>query len=380
MGAATVIANGRGLPVGGTQNQVTSTTANVGPNALLASGSYPLPTAAGPGPLTSATATFTGGFWRVNSTPGSGQNNLVSLWTSPTAAYTYNNSPSNLGGIVPAGGLTIDGYPVVAGTYVYQFMELSAGGVGNFLLQAGGAPVMFRGCRLRAVASSPGFFNSQSGGYTGQFYAHFCDFGGAGSGSECDIAVQIAQNGGLRLLRNYISWVGSGIIQTGTTPAVFFDVIENLIENMTLYNGSLHLNGIKLQGGNANGRVLRNCVVFDQHDALGNQITQTDPIGMIPTDGTFLGQGTNPDGSSGYVVQGNFTGGGGYCYYLGSDSGNSPVSNLAFTNNQVTAGQFATGGANGTTTFAPPSGWGASGNRQSGNTWADGPSAGQSYL
>jgi len=366
------VTTGRGLPVGGTQNQVSSVNANTGPNALLAAANYPVPANPSSGPLT--LAALPGGqlFWRIDGSQTTLQNN----WAGLGAAYVYNNSASNHGGIVGAGGAVIDGYPVNAGTYVYQFLDLS---LGTLDMLAGGPDVMFRGCRLRAPATSPGFFNSQSGNYAKTLYCHYCDFGGAGSSSECDIAVQIAQAGGLRMLRNYISWIGSAIqAESGITG--YLDIIENLIEDTTLYNATLHLNGIKLQGGNANALILRNSVIFDRTDSLGNQVTQTDPIGMIPTDGAFPGNGLNSDGTQGYTVSGNITGGGGYCYYLGSSAGNSPVSNLRFTDNLITASQYPAGGANGTTTFAPPSGWGAQGNAQSGNTWADGASAGQSYL
>jgi len=371
----TVIANGRQLPVGGTSNQVTSTSANVGPNALLASGSYPLPASASSGPLTLAPLPVGFSFWRINSTPGSGQFTLPNLWASgPTTPYVFSNNPANLGGIT-SGATTLDGYPVVSGTYIFQFMDLS---LGNLLLLAGGPPVMFRGCRLRAAASSPGFFNSETGSYNQPFYSHYCDFGGAGKTSECDIALQVTQTGGQRLLRNYISWVGSGIIPSA--PSVPCDIIENLIENVTLYNAGLHLNGIKMQGGDTNALILRNCVSFDRFDALGNEITQTDCIGLIPTFGNFPGTGVNSDGSTGYTIAGNLVGGAGYSMYLGSSGGGSTVFNMTLAGNEWTCSAFPTAGANGPTTFAPPSGWGAGGNSQANNLYIDGPSRGMSTV
>jgi hypothetical protein len=192
------------------------------------------------------------------------------------------------------------------------------------------------------------------------------------------VAVQIGQSGNMRLLRNYISWVGTPILLVSAN--IFCDVFENLLEDITLYNGALHLNGIKWQGGDTNFLCKRNCVVADKYDVLGNNITQTDAIGMIPTFGAFPGTGVNSDGTTGYVMDSNFAGGFGNCYYLGSDNANSPVSNLVVTNNQVTAGQYSTGGFFGTNAHPPPNGWGTSGNRQSNNTWADGPNAGTSFL
>jgi hypothetical protein len=373
LAASPVITHGRQLV-----SQLAGVTTNVGPNALLGSGSYPLPGSASSGPLTLAPLPGGFTFWRINSSPGSGQFTLPNLWSAgATTPYAYSNDPANLGGIVPAGGMLIDGYPVAAGTYVFQFMDLSLGG---FLLLAGGPSVLFRGCRLRAAASSPGFFNSQSGSYAGTLYLHYCDFGGPNSlsASSNAVAVQIGESGGFRALRCYISYTASGIIPASQNGIL--DVIECLIEKITLYSAGsgFHLNGVKLQGGDTNCLFLRNCVVFDEFDENGLQITQTDPIGMIPTFGSFLGTGTNSDGSPGYVIEGNFVGGGSYCMYLGGSGGGSPVANLTCAGNQWTTSAFVTGGANGASTFAPA--WGSNGNSQSGNIWADGPSAGQSVM
>ena len=41
----------------------------------------------------------------------------------PNAPYVYNNDPNNHGGIVPAGGMLIDGFQVPAGTWVSQFND-----------------------------------------------------------------------------------------------------------------------------------------------------------------------------------------------------------------------------------------------------------------
>lgn len=375
MPATTVITNGRQLPVSGTEQQVTSTKANVGPNALLASASYPAPGAAGPGPLTQAPLPSGQIFWKITTPSDPQMTPLTGLWTSPTATYVYNNSVSNLGGIVPAGGLTIDGYPTAAGTYVFQFMDLS---LGSFALNSAGPSVMFRGCRLRAAASSPGFFNSQAGNYAGNFYIHFCDFGGPGPAlvDENDVAVQIGQSGGFRALRNYISYTASGMIPSSQNGIM--DVIENLVECITFYTPSLHLNGLKWQGGDTNLLCLRNCVVFDAYDQLGNQIAQTDPIGMIPTFGAFAGTGINSDGSMGYTIANNLIGGGGFSMYLGSDNSASPVANLVVRNNQWTTGQYPNGGFFGPFAHEPPNGFNnGGGNIQTNNTWADGPNAGQ---
>ena len=89
---------------------------NVGPNALLNSGSYPaVPDTAAYGPLTTVPAPVDDDFWRMTIPFSSGGAVVPALWTPPdTATYVYNNDPSNLGGIIPDGGLTIDGFPYAA--------------------------------------------------------------------------------------------------------------------------------------------------------------------------------------------------------------------------------------------------------------------------
>ncbi len=365
--AGAPIADGRAL----ISPAVDLTGTNVGPNALLKSGSYPAPSSSSPGPLTLLTPPVSGS-WRLDG----GSSDFLALlaaWATTTTPYVYNNSPSNPGGIVPSGGMLIDGQPVAAGTYVFQFFDFS---LGSFILLSGGPSVLFRGCRIRAATTSPGFFNSQSGGYSNMCALHYCDFGAPGSAVAYTnaVTVQIAQAGAVRAYRNYVSYTASAfILEQGITGTL--DVIENVVEKMTLFQPGYHLNGIKLQGGNTCGRILRNRVVFDVADELGNQLTQTDPVGLIQTDGNFPGTGTNPDGSQGYVIAGNVVGGGGYSMYLGSGGS---VANLALTGNLVTTSAYATGGCYGPYTAAPT--WGSNGNTKSGNVWMDGPSAGTAVL
>ena len=91
----------------------------------------------------------------------------------PNQTYVYNNNPANKGGIVPAGGLTIDGYSVPAGTNVAQFRDLSGS---DFSAQGQGGNYLFRGCRFRnnAIGQSSQF-NDFTATYTNRLF--YCDMG-----------------------------------------------------------------------------------------------------------------------------------------------------------------------------------------------------------
>lgn len=357
-------------------------TTNVGPNALLNSSSYPLPTYTGTsvGPLQQVPLPSRG-YWLID-----GADEITDIcafvWGSTTQVYVNNNTATNKGGIVPSGGMTIDGYPVPAGTYVFQFLDFSTDGNsgGNLYFESGGPHVLFRGCRFRAGSyAAPGVFNSETGGFANDLYIHYCDAGGSGpSLADCaTVAIDVEAGANLRVLRNYISYVSTGVQPNMGT---FCDVIENFIEKITLADPTWHLNGISVNGGNPNFRILRNHIVIAATDEDGNAITQTDCISMYQDNGTFPGTGTNSDGTTGYFISGNYVGGTGYCFYLGQNAGTAPttVEFLTFENNLVTTSVYATGGANGTVAAVPT--WSPTyHNVESGNNWADGPNAGISF-
>ena len=77
----------------------------------------------------------------------------------PGTTYVYNNNPTNYGGLVPAGGMNIDGYNVPAGTWVVQFRNFANGGLiisGDNSGTSGAWPgVLFRGCRMRGGWTAP---------------------------------------------------------------------------------------------------------------------------------------------------------------------------------------------------------------------------------
>lgn len=376
--------SGSGVITSGSQliGQLAGTSTNVGPNALLASASYPLPTYTGTslGPLQQVPLP-TRGFWQIDGTDEI-TDIAAHVWGSTTQAYVSNNTSANKGGIVGGAGATIDGYPVPAGTVVFQFLDFSTNGNngGNLYFTTGGPNILFRGCRFRAGSyAAPGVFNSETGGFASDLYIHYCDLGGSGpSLADCaTVAIDVEQGANLRCLRNYISYVSTGMQPNMGT---FCDVIENFIEKITLADPTWHLNGIAVNGGNPNFLILRNSIVTANTDELGNAITQTDCIAMFQDFGTFPGNGTNSDGSTGYYVQGNFVGGTGYCFYIGQNAGTaaSTVNNVHFDNNLVTTASYSTGGSFGPANAIPT--WGSFGNEETNNLWADGSLSGTSFI
>ena len=110
---------------------------------------------------------------RITTYPGFG----LPSWI-PSANYVYNNSTGNHGGVVPAGGMLIDGYSVPAGTWVAQFYDCSAAAMiimGDVAGSASAWPgVLFRGCRMRNNWSAPGAYNrngTTTGGSAGSCIA-----------------------------------------------------------------------------------------------------------------------------------------------------------------------------------------------------------------
>jgi len=391
--------------------------ANTGPNALLGSATYPIPSATswtGP-PAAIPTPSGSPGIWRIDSDLGFNQ---PDYWGTTTQAYAYSNSPANLGGIIPAGGMMIDGYFYAAGTYVFQFMDLSAGGFvfADWSTALGGpAPpisVMFRGCRFReADSGGQGYFGPidatlNNYGYTGNLAFHFCEFGGKGpsdvTADACVCPFSVGSVANLRFLRCYFSYFGTAthpnIFQPGGASGyndTFECFFEKVCEYPNVYPGA-HLNGISFNGGNPNALVLRNSLVLVTPDEDGNAIIDTDCISFFQ-DGSpqqpYPGNGTNSDGSIGYYVNGNYVGGTGWCFYFGQNAGtaDNTLNNMHAYGNWVTTsvwawgtgdpeGTLLGGGYHGAAADVPNKGWGPYGNIQSKNLWADGPLAGVSFL
>jgi hypothetical protein len=296
----------------------------------------------------------------------------------PNQTYVYNDTPSNKGGIVPGGGMVIDGYTVPAGTYVAQFQEFTT----DFYV-SGSNNLFFRGCKIRGSNRAPGYWNTAAG-WSGKLFIGYCDLGGTGASDAeyNEVPIKISSGSGGAVYRNHISYTTTGI-QINTNG---YDLTENYIEKLTYYYGpspppgestDKHLNGITLNGGEACIRILRNYIVGQTPDDAGRTINQTDCISFFQDFGQFTGGGTNSDGSSGYQVKDNYVGGTGYCIYAGKNAGSASnsVQNMVMTGNKVTTQWYPNGGSFGYLSAAPT--WGTLGNVWSGNTWADGPNAGQ---
>lgn len=296
----------------------------------------------------------------------------------PSQNYVLSNNPTNKGGVVPSGGMVIDGYTVAAGTYVVQFQEFST----DFYM-TGSNSYLFRGCRIRGKNAAPGYWNTAAG-YTGKISIGYCDLGGDGPADldYNEVAIKIGRGSGGQIYRNYISYTTTGI-QINTNN---YDLTENYIEKLTYFYGpnpppnestDKHLNGITLNGGEANIRILRNYIVGQNPDDAGRTINQTDCISFFQDFGSFPGSGTNSDGTVGYRVINNYLGGTGYCIYAGKNTGSTAnsVQNMYISGTKITTQWYPNGGFNGPIAAAPV--WDSYGNSKSNNTWADGPNVGQ---
>lgn len=326
--------------------------------------------------------TPTGNYWRMDA-PQWGN------WpapTFPTGTYVYNNNPSNHGGYVPAGGLTIDGLFYPAGTYVIQFADVSP----SFYVTDFNAPILLRGCRARATSRAPGTVNISAEFTGGTMGIHFCDAGGLGDLDAQYDEVPFGMNFGTRFraLRNYVSYTTTGLqwnVATGT-------VLENYITNLVEFYGpnpppgestNKHLNGITTNGGSCTAAwVARNNITLPTplgratSGSTPREVNQTDAISFFQDFGTFPGSGTNEAGTAGYLVEDNYIGGGTYPLYAGKNNGSpdNSVQNFVLRRNRWTTQWWSTGGALGPVSAVPP--WGSYGNSQTDNRWADGPNAG----
>lgn len=297
--------------------------------------------------------------------------------------YVYNNNPSNKGGIVPAGGMMIDGFLVPAGTYVVQFRDFSDQQIvlegdcdGQYPPFAG---LMLRGCRWRGASENVGLISENGMTCGGKVWVHYCDLGGLGSqpAQYCEVAIK--QNGNpTQTFRNYISYVTTGI-QTVGIPGMA--ILENYIERLTTFNtDGPHLNGITFNGSDTCAQVERNHIVVQtpEDNGSGKAVGQTDCISFFQDFGAFPGTGQNSDSTYGYRVLDNYIGGTGYCFYAGMNAGQpaTSVQNMYVTGNKITTVSWPNGGQYGSIAAVPS--WGSYGNVNSNNTWADGASAGQS--
>lgn len=307
---------------------------------------------------------------------------------APTSTYTYSDSASNKGGVVPAGGLTIDGYSATAGTRVVQFRDFSAtdfyirGSVGSFL---------FRGCRFRNDAiEGSSHFNDSTATYS--MALHFCDMGGTNINTPSGSFWKAIGGSNHRVYRTLISdtWVG---LQPNVPN---FEITECLIRDIHFAYGELgpngngdsavyHVNGISCEGS-ASGLLIQRCRITipspDTADGSTGSAAGQAGYGTQPGQ-TGYGSGTNPGrlipqtdciavfaisgSNSGVQIKDNYLGGSGVCLYAGNADGGAQ--NIVVTGNKVTTRWWTNGGNFGAITDQPS--WGSNGNSQSNNTWAD---------
>lgn len=308
----------------------------------------------------------------------------VSNWPSwgrpswiPAGDYVYNNSLTNYGGVVPSGGMTIDGYFVPAGTWVSQFRNFT-GGVyieGDCTGDAAAFPgVMFRGCRMRGAYGAPGWFNQNGQSYGGTIWIVGCDAGGADTTNMCESIFE-TQGRSIRdkmyVIRSYLTYATTLVFMRNSGDAC----IENWCDWVSDFgDSSKHLNGLANSGGQTSTLWLRNHAAIDR--GTGSATGLTDVFQMAADGGTYVGTGTNFDGSVGYAITDNYLGGAAYTLQLGYDKANTAadVRNVLVTGNKFTTTLFANSGSSGLGYKGPV--WGSYGNTWSGNTWADGPNVG----
>lgn len=349
------------------------------------------------GSETLATVTGTDLAVRVSTFPGNARPSYI-----PATAYTFSTSPSNHGGIVGAGGVTIAvggrSYTLPAGTWVAQNYDCSAS---NIVIEGdcGGTGtsfpgVAFIGCRMRGPWTSPGWFNQNGQSPGGKIWLIHCDAGGVSTAAAdlCESAFETQGldtrgNDGMRMIRNYVSNVTTGAFGRNAGDAF----IENYLRNVTDFGHGItyHLNGFGNSGGQGATAWVRNNMLVPitvVSGGSGYTSTQlTDLCQMAADDGAYPGTGTNYDGSTGYQFRDNYLGGAAYCFQLGVDKSNTAadVKNVVITGNHISQSLYAHGGSSGLGYKGPT--WGSLSNvfgseNSSGkpdNLWTDGPLAGQ---
>jgi hypothetical protein len=360
------------------------TVSHVGPWTLqgVAKGSESLQTLTGPGR----------GYWRFD----------VPDEFLPTGTYVNDNSPSNHGGVVPGGGMTIDGYAVAAGTRVVQFCDFPDGY--DFLGQGTSLKVLFRGCRFRWTTgvSGPGIVNDNTATTSQQVMVHYCDIGlqsmNPPNAGEALMHFKMLGGRDHRFLRNYhtrsSTFLQPNVDGCEITECYIDEAIFGYGESGTsggFDSSVLHMNGISSEGGRTSMRILRNHICFPSPDgstgggttaagqigygtqtgqtgygsgtAPGRLVTQTDCIALFTSNGS-----SNVGSSPGAIlVQDNYLGGSGACLYAGN--ANAGAQNIHIIGNRWTTRWWTNGGNFGAVTDAPT--WGSNGNAQSDNLWAD---------
>jgi hypothetical protein len=312
---------------------------------------------------------------RLSTWPSDGRPSWI-----PGTPYAYNNNPTNYGGIVPAGGMMIDGYNVAAGTWVVQFRNFTGGLIisgDNTGTSAAWPGVVFRGCRMRGGWGAPGWYNHNGQSHGGVIWIMYCDAGGKSlaTGDYCESIFEsknyVAGRDKSYVVRNYLSNATTLVFMRNNGDAC----IENYCQAVSDFgDSSKHLNGLANSGGQTCTLWLRNHMIMAQQ-AGSTQLTNV--LQMAADDGAYLGAGTNLDGSVGYAITNNYLGGAAFTLQLGYDKSNTitQVRNVRVTGNKFSTSLYPNSGSSGIAYKTPD--FSNYGNTWTGNTWADGANAGQ---
>ena len=286
---------------------------------------------------------------------------------APAGTYVYNDEPTNRGGIVPAGGMTIDGYAVPAGTVVAQYRDFSAG---DFSAQGQGGSYVFRGCRFRGDnIDMSSQFNDFTSTYTNRLL--FCDMGSPSPNAadwKGSFWKNISQGGPAIMRRCYCSFQYV-TFQPNVDDSEF---VENFVEDLIYFGGEggppgdagnpLHMACVGCEGGRTGMRIERNRIVPACPDLEGNVFANGSTIAMESAGG--VGEYHDCRIVDNYLS--------GFNYVILNFGEAAGQTGIVVTGNKVTTRYFTNGGAAGVEQVGPhPPPWGSGGNVKSGNVWAD---------
>ena len=286
---------------------------------------------------------------------------------APTSTYVYNDNPTNRGGVVPAGGMTIDGYTVPAGTVVAQFRDFSAG---DFSAQGQGGSYVFRGCRFRSNnIDMSSQFNDYTSTYTNRLL--YCDMGSPTANAadwKGSFWKNISQGGPAIMYRCYCSnqYV---TFQPNVDNSEF---VENYVEHLIYFGGEagppgdpgnpLHMACVGCEGGRSGLRIMRNHIIPQCPDLEGNVFANGSTL-------AFESAGGVGEYHDCQVVDNYLSGFNTAILSFGEAAGQTGI---VVTGNKITTRYFTNGGISGPEQGGThPVPWGSSGNVKSGNVWAD---------
>lgn len=182
---------------------------------------------------------------------------------------------------------------------------------------------------------------------------------GQSATNPCDNGIRgiYGDDDNITIRGNEIYWCASGVNHLNMGGLIEDNYIHSLGDPCDFSDPNCgHFNGIQLGAGFGPLMTIR-------HNTIFNPAQATDAIMLANDDG----EQTNR------VIDNNLLGGGGYTFY-GSGWATANATNIKFTNNKFTTRFFPNSGS-----LGPVAHWqaGKAGNVWSGNTWADGPKAGQ---